>query len=339
MSDKVLINKSTLSSIADAIREKTETTSKLKPSEFSYKIKEMSESFASQQWRWALNNVINFSSNNSAFFKGNTYLKIMPDYFNEECKKVTNWSNAFSGCTKLTEINIDMSAGTNFNSTFKNCNSLTNIGIKNLNFNKIINGFAMFGYGTKITNLPNFNHNTITNMGEMFWSCSLSDLGTEDLNFPNVTNAEWVFGETQIAKVPNLSFPNATSVKGIFRDCKKLISVANFNIPNATNVAEAFKGCSSLKEIGNIDINNVTNTGNLFSDCTSLERIEIVPDTIKINISFANSPLLTDETIQNIINGLAVVATQRTLTLHADVKAKLTEEQINLITSKNWKIV
>lgn len=425
--------KNYLADVADAIREKTNTTDKIKASEFDTKIRGISG--ASEQWEWALDNVINFGSANPTFFRGNTYLKVLPNYLNDKCLEITNWSNVFSECTNLTEANINTSNGTNFSKIFYNCSKLINVintgdfskgldftnafrntrvtddAVQKFSFDSITNGSAMFGYGTKITQLPKFNHETITNMGEMFWQCSLSDLGTEDLNFPNVTNAEWVFGETQITKVPNLSFPKATSVKGIFRDCQKLTSVANFNIPNATNVEEAFSGCTNLTTIGvlsipkvktfnnlfynckvlesveqfnvssatnltslfaqsnnlksidfvnstskvtnfsglfagktvletakGLDLSSATNLASMFASCSNLKNITFVENSIKINFNLGSSSLLSDESIQSLINGLATVETAQNLTIHNDVATKLTEEQKATISSKNWNI-
>lgn len=426
--------KNYLTDVADAIREKTNTTDKIKASEFDTKIRGISG--ASEQWEWALDNVINFGSANPTFFRGNTYLKVMPNYLEDKCLEITNWSGAFSECTNLTEANINTSNGTNFSKIFYNCSKLINVintgdfskgldftdafrntrvtddAVQKFSFDSITNGSAMFGYGTKITQLPKFNHETITNMGEMFWQCSLSDLGTDDLNFPNVTNAECIFGETQVVKAPNLSFPNATSAKGIFRDCLNLTSVANFNIPNATNVAEAFKGCTNLTTIGvlsipkmqtfnnlfyncktlesieqfnvssatnlallfarsnnlksvnfvnstskvtnfsglfagktvletvkGLDLSSATNLVSMFASCSNLKNITFVENSIKINFNLGSSSLLSDESIQSLINGLATVETAQNLTIHNDVATKLTDEQKATISSKNWNIV
>ena len=426
--------KNYLADVADAIREKTNTTDKIKASEFDTKIRGISG--ASEQWEWALDNVINFGSANPTFFRGNTYLKVLPNYLNDKCLEITNWSNVFSECTNLTEANINTSNGTNFSHIFYNCSKLINVintgdfskgldftnafrntrvtddAVQKFSFDSITNGSAMFGYGTKITQLPKFNHETITNMSEMFWQCSLSDLGTDDLNFPNVTNAERIFGETQVVKAPNLSFPNTTSVKGIFRDCQKLISVANFNIPNATNVEEAFSGCTNLKTIGvlfipkvqtfnnlfynckalesieqfnvssatnltslfaqsnnlksvdfvnstskvtnfsglfagkavletakGLDLSSATNLASMFANCSNLKNITFVENSIKINFNLGSSSLLSDESIQSLINGLATVETAQNLTIHNDVATKLTDEQKATISSKNWNIV
>lgn len=451
--------KNYLADVADAIREKTNTTDKIKASEFDDKIRGISG--ASEQWEWALDNVINFGSANPTFFRGNTYLKVLPNYFDEECAKITDWSNAFNGCSNLVDVDIDTSAGTNFTSTFRACTKLTDESIKNLNFDKMTNGFAMFGYGTKITQLPKFNHETITNMGEMFWDSSLSDLGETDLNFPNVTNADYIFGQTQITKVPNLFLPKATTAKGLFQNCSKLNSfLQNLDIPKVTTVYQLFKGCTSLTEIGSInaplatasndmfngctnlttigdlnlnvctningafynctnlktigilfipkvqtfnnpfynckvlesieqfnvssatslaslfaqsnnlksidfvnstskvtnfsnlfngktvletvkglDLSGATNLASMFASCSNLKNITFVENSIKINFNLGSSSLLSNESIQSLINGLATVETAQNLTIHNDVATKLTDEQKATISSKNWNIV
>lgn len=410
---------------------------------------------------WALN-TIGFGKSNPKAFAGNKRLYYFPRFMNSKCLEIIDWSGAFSECTNLTEVNINTSNGTNFSNIFYNCSKLINIintgdfskgldftnafrgcksltdeTIKNLKFDNITNGFGMFGYGTKITQLPKFNHETITDMGEMFWDCSLSDLGETDLNFPNVTNADWIFGQTQITKVPNLFFPKATTTKGLFQNCSKLITISGLSIPKTINVARMFQGCSNLESVPVLDLtfaqcivylfqncskiktvkfsnipdrnfnegsiyvfNNCTslekiertanplcrgNCDNFASGCTSLvefdqdtskvtsfyhmfdgdisletiktidgtasqsfadtfkncsalKNIEITPGTINWSISFADSPLLSAKSVQSIIDGLATVTSQRTLTLHTDVKSKLTDEQKSAIASKNWKL-
>jgi len=409
---------------------------------------------------WALD-TIGFGKSKPKAFAGNNRLYYFPRFMNSRCLEIIDWSGAFSECTNLTEANINTSNGTNFSSIFYNCSKLINVintgdfskgldftnafrntrvtddVIQKFSFDSITNGFGMFGYGTKITQLPKFNHETITDMGEMFWDCSLSDLGETDLNFPNVTNADWIFGQTQITKVPNLFFPKATTTKGLFQNCSKLITISGLSIPKTINVARMFQGCSNLESVPVLDLtfaqcivylfqncskiktvkfsnipdrnfnegsiyvfNNCTslekiertanplcrgNCDNFASGCTSLvefdqdtskvtsfyhmfdgdisletiktidgtasqgfadtfkncsalKNIEITPGTINWSISFADSPLLSAKSVQSIIDGLATVTIQRTLTLHTDVKSKLTDEQKSAIASKNWKL-
>ena len=76
-----------------------------------------------------------------------------------------------------------------------------------------------------------------------------------------------------------------------------------------------------------------------FQDCTNLKNIKLTGSVGK-SISFGHSQYLTDESIQNIIDVLMdrTGQTASVLTLHNNVKAKLTEEQIATITSKNWTL-
>ena len=357
---------------------------------------------------WALD-TIGFGKSKPKAFAGNNRLYYFPRFMNSRCLEIIDWSGAFSECTNLTEANINTSNGTNFSSIFYNCSKSINVintgdfskgldftnafrntrvtddVIQKFSFDSITNGFGMFGYGTKITQLPKFNHETITDMGEMFWSCSLSDLGTEDLNFPNVTNAAWTFGETQITKVPNLSFSKATTAEGLFQNCSSLIGIANLNMPKVTRVIKMFNNCISLERIERTanslcrgDCNNfasgctsliefdqdtskVTSFYHMFDgdtsletiktidgtasqgfastflNCSALKNIEITPSTIKCNISFGDSPLLTDASIQNIIDGLATVTTAQTITFHKDIA--LTDAQKQTINEKGWTLV
>jgi len=101
-----------------------------------------------------------------------------------------------------------------------------------------------------------------------------------------------------------------------------------------------FGDCSYLKTIRKIIVSrNLTQYNLTFKNCSRLENV-IFEGEIAASISFNNSPLLTNESVQSIIDCLVDMtgATALTLTLHADVKAKLTEEQITAITSKNWTL-
>jgi hypothetical protein len=73
---------------------------------------------------------------------------------------------------------------------------------------------------------------------------------------------------------------------------------------------------------------------------TSLKEIRFVPSTIICNTYFT-SAVLSDDSIQSIIDGLADLtgSTAQTLTLHATVGAKLTQAQKDAAAAKNWTLV
>lgn len=103
-----------------------------------------------------------------------------------------------------------------------------------------------------------------------------------------------------------------------------------------------FNGRGSLEEIiGELDLSKITSANvqnNPFNGCTSLVEVRFTKESIKYNLSFTQSSQLSDESIQSILDGLANVTETRTLTLHSEVYAKLTEEQKQSATNKGWTI-
>ena len=110
-------------------------------------------------------------------------------------------------------------------------------------------------------------------------------------------------------------------------------------LPNTLN--RAFQGRRKLKEIrATIDATHCTSFGNYGLSCPLLEEIRFKPNTIFKNPSLSSCPLLSNESIESTVNGLADLTGQetQTITFHTDVKTKLTDEQISTITNKNWNL-
>lgn len=95
---------------------------------------------------------------------------------------------------------------------------------------------------------------------------------------------------------PDLSFPNAESVDGMFYDCRALSSLPeNFSAPNATNANAMFFVCLSLQSLPDgFSLPNVTSVVQMFYDCRALT-------TIGNNVKIANGPSATstDDTYMN----------------------------------------
>lgn len=94
---------------------------------------------------------------------------------------------------------------------------------------------------------------------------------------------------------------------------------------------------SEIVTIRKITVVAATGYTNTFYNCQDLKNITF-GGTIGQDISFANSKYLTAESIQNIIDHLATVTSAKTLTFHATVAGKLTEEQLLQIANKNWQV-
>jgi hypothetical protein len=88
------------------------------------------------------------------------------------------------------------------------------------------------------------------------------------------------------------------------------------------------------------NFSGVTGFSGFSNYANKVEYFRVVPNTIKVSFDIKHWSKLDDETIQSVIDGLADLTggTAQTLTLHADVKAKLTEAQLATITGKNWTV-
>lgn len=97
---------------------------------------------------------------------------------------------------------------------------------------------------------------------------------------------------------------------------------------------------SEIKRIPKLIFRGATNVNNMFLSATKLEELYCEGE-IALSISFAQSNLLTNESVQSIIDCLKDLTgqTAQTLTFHATVGANLTEAQKATITAKNWQLV
>lgn len=131
-----------------------------------------------------------------------------------------------------------------------------------------------------------------------------------------------------IQKMGNL-FSKAKAVEEI---------VLNFSTKNVTLFSGAFNGSTVKQIIGAVDFSSATNVTNMFASCDNLEEVRFAPNTLSLSISLVNSSKLSADSVQSIIDGLATVTTAQTLTLRADVKARLTQTQLDTISGKNWNL-
>ena len=108
----------------------------------------------------------------------------------------------------------------------------------------------------------------------------------------------------------------------------------------AANFNSTFNGALKLKTIRKLSVTEQATFSSTFGNCTALENITF-EGTIGSAISFINSSLLTDVSVQSIIDHLKDLTgtTAQTLTLHATVGGNLTAEQKAAITAKNWNLV
>lgn len=204
------------------------------------------------------------------------------------------------------------------------------------NLNGRSNGTTLF-IGWKSEKVPYFDASNITSCAQMFQNSKITEIPPYDLSNNNNFFATFS-GATKLAKVPLLNLQKATRVDNMFNQCYALTSVEVENTSKVGNWNGFAGNCTNLKVVKTLDLSGRNTTGDLFVNAKNIETVLFVPNTIKLSITFKDLSLLTDESVQSIIAGLADLTggTAQTVTFHATVKVKLTDEQKAQITSKNW---
>lgn len=234
--------------------------------------------------------------------------------------------------------------------TMKDSGMMCNVGIVDasaeFNSDWWVNGFSgltnytgKFSYFNQET-IPLIDTSKATNFSNMFSNSKVKRIPLLDTS--KGTSFGGMFNGSEISEVPPIDLSSATNVSSMFNMAGKkgLTKLPSFNTKNVTAFNYFIYYAPYLKEVGKLNLSSAVNVEGLFGTCNSLEDVSFVENSIKISIKFNSCPLLSAESIQSIIDGLADLtgSTAQTLTLHADVKARLTEAQIATITSKNWTL-
>lgn len=173
---------------------------------------------------------------------------------------------------------------------------------------------------------------------DRFWDAFQLN-GTRTDYYVAFNNAYW--NDDSLRPKYPITCTNASSISA--RSTFYNSSITKILVPvvvTGVSMQDMFSRCSKLENIAKLVLNGVTSFTNTFASCSSLKHITI-EGSIDVNISFANSDLLTTASVQSIIDRLKDLtgATAQTLTFHATVGAKLTAEQKATITAKNWTLV
>lgn len=188
------------------------------------------------------------------------------------------------------------------------------------------------------------NYVTLQNKnGSRDWSIRWGAIGTLVRNLYLINNIS--FGVACNPRLETLQIEN--HVGGAVGSNKNLKKVWIKNI-TATDLGAFLTFCPALKEIvfEDTDFSSVTKFTDNSTNAVPWLRGNNVLTTItgkvsniKVNISFVAAPLTRDSALVT-INGLADLtgSDTQTVTFSSKTKALLTEEDKNLITSKNWTL-
>lgn len=147
-----------------------------------------------------------------------------------------------------------------------------------------------------------------------------------------------MYWDSEITKLPNLDYSHLNNLEDFCGYCNSL-KEAIADTLKPIYCSNMFKECISLVKVYTLNLDRVSSKyqGNIFYNCKALVEVRFVASTIHWSISFAQSPLLSAESVQSIIDGLATVTTAQTITFHKDIA--LSDEQKQTINEKGWTLV
>ncbi|APQ18984.1 BspA family leucine-rich repeat surface protein [Maribacter hydrothermalis] len=190
----------------------------------------------------------------------------------------TSMNNAFTNCTNLNVVAIDIPNLENVNSLgamFRFCDSL----IGNESFSKwqvkSINFFDFLFDGASQFNqyIGNWDVSNATNMSYMFNNATIFDQDITNWDISNVDHIGLMFANTKAFNQPigNWNMSNLTSLQAIFAGASAFNQdISSWDVSNVTNMEGMFSGAISFnQDISNWDVSNVTTMNSMFPGAIS----------------------------------------------------------------------
>ena len=253
------------------------------------------------------------------------WLKDIHNLSTWDTSSVTDMSHMFHYNTGLTDLsplaNWDVSSVTKMKGIFSCAPKLTDLSpLANWDTSKVISMRSMFSACIKLTDLSplaNWDTSKVTDMSYMFQYCyTLTDLSPlANWDTSSVTKMSWMF-----YKCSNLT---------------DLSPLANWDTSSVTDMDYMFQNCTFLTIVPLLDTSKVTNIYRMFYDCSSLTNLGGFKN-LKCDLDLSDSPLLTHESLMNVINNLA--ESTATLTLGETNLNKLTSEEKAIAINKGWML-
>ena len=257
--------------------------------------------------------------------------------------EVTNMSNMFNACNKLTSLNIssfNTSNVTNMASMFNGCNSLSNLDLTSFDTSKVTNMGYIFSGCQKLTDLDlsGFDTSKVIDINSMFYSCrELATLDLSGFDTSKVTNISYMFYNCQklaTLDLSNFNTSNVTSISYMFNSCYLLGNIPKLNASKVNYVTSFAYNCKSLTDFGGLE-----NLGQAYSTTTSANS-----SSYKLDLSTCTA--LTEQSLINVLTNLYDIATKgcktQQVVLGSTNLAKLTSEEgqsaLSSATEKGWSI-
>ena len=254
------------------------------------------------------------SSTHNHMFDGCTSLTAIPDW---DWSHMTSCYYMFQGCTALQEITapVNTSSCTSFVNMFYGCTSLRKVA--SLDVSAMVSGTLLFGNCSSLTEAPVLEGPSATAVSQMFDGC------------------------TRLASVRRISFPKGGSWYAFFRNCYALKTLPDVDFTGATSLTECF-GCGysrgSLTSLPAISAASLNAAENVLTGQTRLTDFGGFTG-IRISFNLSDCTALSRASLLNVLEGMDTVSEVRTLTLGETLRAKLTDEDLQMAVDKGWTVL
>ena len=147
----------------------------------------------------------------------------------------------------------------------------------------------------------------------------------EGAYWQNVTNFYRMFVLGGLPEYFEVNAPLATgSMRETFMDNPNVVHLKLTVGDGITSFQNTFRGMNNLSIIeGELNLSNNTITTTMFIYDSALTEVRFTKDTMKLGISFSNSPLLSTASLLSIANGLNAESALQTLTMHTTSKTTM----------------
>lgn len=190
-----------------------------------------------------------------------------------------------------------------------------------------------------------------SNAGKQFCqrSSSVTYIRFPDSFVPTSCNGAFDFCKFIIG--PDIDTSNVTDMQYMFQECTKMITMPQYDTSNVTTMGYMFQQCTKIRSIPALDASSTTNVTSIFGNDINYHLRHfggLINLGSKSSLNGTSSgflnylPNLTKESLLNFLNGLydraAAGFSVKTIKMHANHLAVLTDEEKAIATTKGWTL-
>lgn len=196
-----------------------------------------------------------------------------------------------------------------------------------------------------ISGVGNWDTSNVTKMEGTFNAHVLADISAlYGWDTSKVTTIANLFNSAhKLEDISPLSYWNTSNVvdaSGVFNSCTSLkdaTPIENWNLKKAKSIFGMFFGCENLETVPYMEVPNVEDANVLFYGCSSLTHVGGFKG-LKVSLDLSESPLLTHQSLINIITNLDTVYDYPSLILSSESLLSLNNDEILVAIHKGWNV-